>query len=93
MWVHLNTDFFFLVINTEVLHDPWLVESKGAEPQLWRNKAYRELIITFTWIFNCVEGWQPYFCMVQGSTVLFIHLRVPSTLQDQGTESCTIQDC
>ena len=89
----LKHRFFFLVVNTEVLHDPWLVESKDAEPQLWRNKAYRGPTITFTWIFNCVEGREPYLCMVQGSTVLFIHLRVPSTLQDQGTESCRIQDC
>ena len=58
---------FFSVVNTTVLHDPRLVESKkGDMEESCIRKAEYKLYADF----ECVEGQRPYLPVVQGSTVL-----------------------
>ena len=47
---------FFSVVNTSVLHNPQLVESMDVELQIWRNRVYGGLTISYMQIFDCVEG-------------------------------------
>ncbi|XP_033283799.1 U2 small nuclear ribonucleoprotein auxiliary factor 35 kDa subunit-related protein 2 isoform X1 [Orcinus orca] len=46
-------------VNTVVLHGLQLVEPKDAEPQIQRNHGCGEPTLSYTWIFNCVEGQCP----------------------------------
>ena len=57
---------FFSIVNTTVLHDPWLVESEDVEPEeLWVWMAnYR---VHYSGFLQRVGALNP--CIVQGSTV------------------------
>ena len=57
--VHLYTDIFFQIVNTEVLHSPWLVESEVVEPLIWRNRGYPGPTVSYMRILNCRKGWCP----------------------------------
>ena len=54
-WVYLYVDFFSTV-NTTVLHNMSLADSRDAEPRKWRNHGYGELTINYTCIFNCTDS-------------------------------------
>ena len=62
---------FFSIVNTTLLHDPWLVEFLDVEPQIWRDLVYRRQTIHYTHIFGCPKGQCPYPNVVQGSTVVY----------------------
>lgn len=47
---------FFSIANTSVPHNPWLVESSDAEQWIQRNHRERGPTVSYTWIFNYVEG-------------------------------------
>ena len=52
---------FFLIVNTTVLHDPWLVDG---------GTTFTECQLSYTWIFPLQEGSGiPNPFIVQGSTV------------------------
>ena len=55
---------FLSVVNITVLRDSQLVESKDAEPWIWRDHKHGELTLSYTQSFNSVEVWcsQPLHC-------------------------------
>lgn len=60
--VLLYTDIIFQIVNTEVLHSPWLVESEVAEPLIWGSHGSAGPTVSYMQILNCGEGWCPDTC-------------------------------
>ena len=58
---------FFSVVNTAVLCDPWLLESKNPETRIWKNNY-----VTL-WVLTLKRVGTPNPCIVQGSTVFSLH--------------------
>ena len=69
--VHLHMDFFSTV-NTTVLHDLQLVTTQMQKltDTEEANSIYGGLTVSYTQIFNCMEGWCPNSQVVQGPTVV-----------------------
>lgn len=69
--VHLHVDVFSTV-NTTVLHDLRLVSMQMQKLMDTEeaNSIDGGLTVSYTRIFNCVEGWCPNSHVVQGPTVV-----------------------
>ena len=62
---------FFPIINTVALHNLRLAESANLEQWIWKLHICTEPTVRYMQLFNCEEGPNPNFCIVQGSIVLY----------------------
>ena len=72
---------FFLIVNTTVLQDLWLVESMDAEPQTQRDSGYEGLTISYTWIFDSADSALLTPSMFKGQLYLILQKSLLPELQ------------